>query len=273
MSDCRFVDRHAGTLLDGELDPASIIAMERHLDVCAPCQERLAFERRSRSMTRESLGDVRAPDAFKARLAAAIADAPEPVPGAIITSPRFGFIGYGGVAAVAAAMLLFAGKGIGSGVTAAGVASDSAAGPVRPLIEDVVRLHSNELPADVTADSVQQVPAFFRGRVAFPVRPAQFEQRDVHFVGARYANVAAHGAVALYYDVGGQRMTVVVYEAPPDASEGVRRVRMGRHEMLYHDVHGHAVPVVNRGDLQYAFTGDLDRDQLLRLAAAAHVSP
>lgn len=271
MSDCRFVDRHAGTMLDGELDPASTIAIERHVDVCATCQERVAFERRSRMFVRDSVTELRAPDSLRSRISAALAE--EPV-APTISSPRFGFIGYGGAAAVAAAVLFFAGNGMQSGVTSAGVsANGGGGGPVRPMIEDVVRLHSNALPADVSAESAQQVPAFFRGRVAFPVRAALFDRRDVRFLGARYANVAAQGAVALYYDVGGSRVTVVVYEAPHDASAGVRRVRLGQREMLYHDVHGHAVPVRSQGDIQYAFTGDLDRHALLELAANAHVSP
>ena len=130
------------------------------------------------------------------------------------------------------------------------------------------------LPVDVPASTPQAVPSFFRGKVQFPVRPAVFEHRqDVRFVGARYAQLHAQNAVALFYDVGGSRVTVVVYEAPDAPPEGVRRVRLGQREIMYDDVHGYAVPVRSQGHLHYAFTGDLDRRAMLELAASARVSP
>lgn len=268
MIDCRFVDRHAGALVDGELDPASIVAVERHVDVCAACQERVAFERRSRLFVREALDTVKAPEGLRRRVLAALAHAEAHEE----SGPRIRMVaGYGGLAAVAAAFVLFAGgtfRSHGSLASMAGGQDD-----VRPFLEDVVRLHSSALPADVPADAPQMVPTFFRGRVAFPVRAAQFDRRDVRFVGARYANVHARNAVALYYDVGGSRVTVVVYEAPGVSTQGIRHVRHGKSELLYDELHGYAVPVRSNGSLHYAFTGDLDRRALIELAAAARVGP
>lgn len=267
MTDCRFVDRHAGALVDGELDPASMISVEKHVDVCAPCQERVAFERRSRFFVKDAIEPIRAPESLRRRIEAELRRADDGSEGA----PRIRFVaGYGGLAAVAAAVLLFAGGTFRSHVSLAGMASGE---DVRPFLEDVVRLHSSALPADVPADAPQQVPSFFRGRVAFPVQAAQFDRRDVRFVGARYANVHAHNAVALYYDVGGQRVTVVVYEAPDVSTQGVRHVRHGKSDLLYDELHGYAVPVRSNGSLHYAFTGDVDRRTLIELAAAARVAP
>lgn len=265
MIDCRFVDRHVGTFVDGELDPVTMIDLERHVDACARCQERLAFEHRSRAIVRSSLGDVAAPESFRQRMAEALANEPMPLPSS--DGPR---IRFASGAAVAAAAMLFVAGSLRSDVSA----TTASASTVRPMLEDVVRLHSSALPVDVSATAAQSVPSFFRGKVEFPVRPAVFEHRqDVRFVGARYAQLHARNAVALYYDVGGSRVTVVVYEAPELPREGVRRVRLGQREIIYDDVHGYAVPVRSQGHLHYAFTGDLDRRAMLELAASATVGP
>lgn len=268
MIDCRFVDRHVGALVDGELDPSTIVAVERHVDVCAPCQERVAFERHSRGFVRDALDTVRAPETLRQKVLAEL----ERAEAEDTAGPRIRWVaGYGGLAAMAAAVLVFAG---GTLRTHGSLASMAASGDdVRPFLEDVVRLHSSALPADVPADAPQMLPSFFRGRVAFPVRAARFDRGDVRFVGARYANVHAHNAVALYYDVGGSRVTVVVYEAPHVSTQGIRHVRHGKSELLYDELHGYAVPVRSDGSLHYAFTGDVDRSTLIELAAAAHVAP
>jgi len=263
MTDCRFVDRHVGAFVDGEMDPVSIIEVERHVDACARCQERLAFEHRSRAIVRSSLGDITAPESLRMRVTEALAR--EPMPNS--DAPR---IRFASGAAVAAAAVFFIAGSLRSDIAGPSVGASS----VRPMLEDVVRLHSSALPADVQAGSPQAVPSFFRGKVEFAVRPAVFEHRsDVRFVGARYAQIHAQNAVALYYDVSGSRVTVVVYEAPDAMPEGVRRVRLGQSEIMYDDVHGYAVPVRSQGHLHYAFTGDLDRRAMLELAAAARVGP
>ncbi|MEM9190351.1 MAG: zf-HC2 domain-containing protein [Myxococcota bacterium] len=139
-----------------------------------------------------------------------------------------------------------------------------------PALEDVVRVHSSELPADVPGEKPQDVVSFFRNRVQFPVRPAEFERREARLVGARLSNVREHRAAALYYDVDGQRMTVVVFRGEPELSQGQRARLLGQ-ELQYHQVNGYIVPVRQRDGVTYAFTGDLDRQALLRLAASARV--
>ena len=59
---CKLVRRHLGAFVDGELDPATQIEFERHLEACAGCQEHLAFESSLRQQTRDSLGGIRAPE-------------------------------------------------------------------------------------------------------------------------------------------------------------------------------------------------------------------
>ena len=95
-------------------------------------------------------------------------------------------------------------------------------------------------------------------------------------VGARLSNVRERRAAALYYRVRGHRFTVVVPDAPVPEVEndvvptGLRPVGGG--QLYYRDVSGYRVPVRRHGGLTYAFTGDLDREELMRLAAEARVT-
>ena len=59
---CKLVRRHLGALVDQELDPATQVEFERHLETCVGCQEHLAFEASFRQQTREALGDMKAPE-------------------------------------------------------------------------------------------------------------------------------------------------------------------------------------------------------------------
>ena len=42
---CDLVQRHMGALVDGELDPATQIEFERHIEACADCQELVELDR------------------------------------------------------------------------------------------------------------------------------------------------------------------------------------------------------------------------------------
>ena len=59
---CKLVRRHLGAFVDGELDPATQIEFERHLEACPGCQEHLAFESSLRQQTRDSIGGIHAPE-------------------------------------------------------------------------------------------------------------------------------------------------------------------------------------------------------------------
>ncbi|MEO0326515.1 MAG: hypothetical protein AAF447_26450, partial [Myxococcota bacterium] len=154
------------------------------------------------------------------------------------------------------------------------------------MLDDVVALHSAELPADVRVEErvnvavrsagppeppLRRVARYFRDKVAFPVRPAVFDGRDVRLVGARLSNVRERRAAALYYDYRGRRMTVVVTDALVGDAAGADGDVQGD-SLTYRDVRGYAVPVRREAGLTYAFTGDLEREELLQLAASARVS-
>ena len=281
---------HAGAYLDGELDPATQLEFERHVDGCARCQERLAFEMDFRDRLSDALGDVKAPASLKQRLLVDLDEVDtERIAergGALIrflspfsrgTKGERGRFSRGSIlVAAAAAVLLFGGSTIGlrgqRGVDAAGLGSSAMS--AGSLLEDVVRLHSSALPSDVPEAKQDTVARYFQGKVRFPVRPARFDRHDVHLVGARLSSFRDRRAAALYYDAAGQRVTMVVMDSPPPALlTGASRVLARGHEVYYRDVHGYTVPIRRQRGLTYVFTGDLTRPALLDLAASARVAP
>ncbi|MFW6051871.1 MAG: anti-sigma factor family protein [Myxococcota bacterium] len=274
---CRLVRRHIGAMVDGELDPATQIEFERHLAACAGCQEHQAFERSMREQVRGALGGVRVPEGLRSRVLAGLDEEDRRVSAGVLgvvihAWPMRARHAVPLAAAAAAVFLVVGGSSLDGG---SGEAQQASLGG-SPMLEDVVRLHSSSLPADVPGEQPQQVVRYFDDKVEFPVRTAEFGRRDVRLTGARLANVRDRRAAALYYDVRGRRMTMVVFQAParplPTVHGAARTARGGR-DVSFHQVRGQVVPVRHHQGLSYAMTGDLSRKQLVELAELLQVRP
>ena len=74
----------------------------------------------------------------------------------------------------------------------------------------------------------------------------------------------------------------MVFQAPPSFQEvlhndrliarvGAHRERIGQRVVTYRNVQGYTVPIIEHDGITYAFTGDLDQQQLLHLVASAVV--
>ena len=260
---CKLVRRHLGALVDGELDPATQIEFERHLDLCPACQEYQSFERSFRAQTRASPGTVRAPEHRWGRALHRLDDVDEakaaraaPVEIRPMRGRQTAII-----AAAAAAVLIIGGVvGLPDGSEYRGAG----------MLQDVVDLHAQALPSDVQAEAPHDVVRYFQGKTPFPVKPAQFQGPSVKFVGARYLRVGSSPAAALFYNHGGRRVTLLVSQAP-ELVRSARRTQVGGREVYYHDVGGNVVTIRQHRGVNYVFFGDLDRPMLFELAANARV--
>lgn len=261
---CELIDRRVGAYVDGELDPASMLDVERHVEACGRCQERVGFERRFRSLVSDSLSGVEVPDALRLRLSRDL-DALDVRDETVVLRRR-----ALQVFVAAAALTMIVGVGHSSRSTPEPLVASQmvpSVPRVTPVFDEVVRLHSSALPADVRVQAPSDVVHYFRDKVSFPVTPAVFDGAEARLTGARLHPVGARTAAALYYDVGGRRVTVVVMEGQP--SELAEPVPEGK--VVLRDVGGTTVPVRRHGNLTYVFTGDVDRETLMRLARSARV--
>jgi anti-sigma factor RsiW len=234
------------------------------LEVCPGCQEHHAFEGSLREQTRASIGDIHAPDHLWARALHRLDEIDEAraehTP--LIQVRPMRWRQTWPIAAAAAAILIIGGVvGLPQSAEYQGAS----------MLQDVVNMHSQGLPSDVRAEGPQDVVRYFQGKTPFTVKPAQFEEPTMKFVGARYVRVGAWPAAALYYNHGGRRVTLLVFQSP-EIVQNAHRTHVGGRELYYHDVGGNVVTIRRHDGVNYAFFGDLDRPVLFRLAASARVA-
>jgi anti-sigma factor (TIGR02949 family) len=307
MISCRVVRRHVDAHVDGELDTTTQVEFDSHLASCPHCRDEAAFTQAIKAETKRALGGTRAPEALRLRLLSALEQAPplgaqplgaqplgaqpggaqpggaqqssdasegaeasrpplsvEATPARPAKPRRRGYlVAARYVVPAAAAAVVFAAFATRSDERRVGTVAE-------PLFEDVVRRHASEYPVEVRG-SAPEVSGWFRGRLDFQARPVVFEgDSQARLVGGRLSNVREQEAAAFYYDVHGRRVTVMVFEPPRDAMRsGAERVQVGDRELYYRQVHGYTVPFVERDGLTYAFTGDLDSQSMIQLAATA----
>jgi anti-sigma factor RsiW len=251
---CATLERYADAFVDGEVDASARIEVERHLAECFKCRERLEFASWMKNRLRAD-AQTKAPQELRNRVRRALVEERESSWGMIDANWR-------ATATMAAVALLIFGVGRtldgGGGVVQAGVA---------PLLEDVVRAHAQPYPAEVARRD--QVPAYFESRVGFPVRPVEFRDPSVHFLGAREIEVGGRHAVTLQYEARGRRMTVVAFRPPARAGEFGERIETGGRTIRYVRVQNHLVPLVEHQGVLYAVIGDLGPEDRLRMAAGA----
>ena len=264
---CVSLRRHLGSFVDGELDPATQIEFERHLDGCPRCQEHLAFERSFRAQTKAALGGARAPDHLWSRTLDRLDEVDEERsarPSLLEVRPLKWKQTW--PIAAAAAVLLVLGIVVGlpetSNYKSAGLG----------LLDEAVELHTRKLPSDVNVKAPQEISSYFHGKTPFPVRPARFDEPALELVGARYTFVDDRPAAALYYDDGRSRVTLLVLEDAPEMVEGAQQMEVGGRAVYYQNVGGYIVPIRRHAGLVYAFFGDLEQPALFRLAATARVA-
>jgi len=251
---CAAVERYVDAVLDEEVDPSTRIAVDEHLADCTSCRERVAFSRWLKTRLREG-GAVKAPDALRNRVQKALSEERSPSFARVDASWR-------ATAAMAAmALLVF---GIGGALQLKG--QRTMAG-VAPLFEDVVRAHTRPYPAEIARGD--QVPAYFAEKVGFAVRPVEFGDPGIRFVGARHAEVGGRHAVTLQYEARGRKMTVVAFRPPAHALDVGEEVQAGGRVLRYVQVGTHLVPVVQHGDIAYAVVGDLEPEDWQQLLSDA----
>ncbi len=282
---CGLVQRYVDAYVDLELDPGTSLEVERHLEVCAPCQEGAAFARAMKGHVRTAMADVHAPEGLRDRIRRSLDEAPRVGVAQPLVKIAPMRLKHAIPLAAAAAVLMATSFAVGPFSTSVststsasgagkppGIQSLAATASTVPFLEDAVRVHASDLPADVPGEHPQEVTRWFRNKVNFPVRPARFERDDAHLLGARLSNVRERRAAALYYDVGGERVTVVLFDRPERArSLRLQRTHLLGREVSYQQVGGYTVPIRDQGGVTYAFIGDLDRQSLLRLVATARV--
>lgn len=275
-----------GAYVDGQLEPATVLAIEEHLEECDECRERVSFQRAVGISVKRAVRTERMPEGARSRLAAALEaarverdehDVPAPARDARDSAPspvtffpaRTRHIIRSAVPLTAAAALaLLWGASAQGPFTRAAMSSAAAANATgKQLLEELVHEHSVPLPPERT--DPQDLRDFER-YVGVPVRPRVFEKAtNTRLVGGRVLPMHQERAAMLQYEVGSgadaKRVSVLVYDprriqvgssdlAP--RTVGTAEVRVGRER-------GYSVAVTQRDGVGYAAASEIDSAQLV----------
>lgn len=258
---CTSLRKHVEAYVDGELEPERSIDVEQHLGDCCACRAQVGVQRNLKLQVGVALRGVNAPEQLRQRVAEGLDQASSSGKQAHNTT----------VFLTAAAAVVLLGVSWTQQHTASSAKEASVVGGSMPVFRDIVQKHSNPLPAELQVERPEQVMPWFRGKVGFQVHPVAFKEQRVRLLGARIDHVSDLSAATLYYDVNGHRVTAVVFEATPDMYEGTQRMHVGGRDVYMSNVRGYAVPMIRHGNIAYAFTGDLDQRNLLRMVASAQL--
>lgn len=290
MMGCDVLRRHIDAVIDDEIGPDAMLECEQHLASCEGCRVELAFARAFKRRVREACGaqaaDLTAPAHLRVALKAALDEEDRQqvlMPPAEVLRPAAETSGWGAfgirsvraryalpATAAAVALAVVAAREGGNPVASDELTVDAASTAPASIFDEVVNRHAREHPPEITGP-VTKVATWFQDKVEFPVRPIEFAEPDVRLVGARLSNVRDREAAAFYYDVRGQRVTVMVFERSTPASRFARPARVQGRSLWYGYGRGRPVSIVQHQGLNYAIAGDLEERDLLRLTASARL--
>jgi anti-sigma factor RsiW len=272
MEGCDETRRYVDAWVDGELDPGAALFVETHVARCASCREEAEAIRSIKGALSASREGHAAPGSLRARLLAAL-DAEEQQKAAVEQAARRRKHGTGFVVAGAALTSLALATGWRGSVNGGGPVAGAAMMP--PLLDDIAQRHARNLPSEVSGSQPEQVANFFTGRMDIPVRPVHFRGVPAQLVGARISHVWDRMAAALYYDVGGRRVTVFVFDSAvlPQAfdASSFQPIRVNNQPAYLGNARGYTVVVSERGGVAYAVASDMPVNDTLGIVARADI--
>lgn len=274
--------------VDGQLEPATVLAIEEHLEDCEACRERIHFQRAVATSTRRAvLGEKPSPSA-RARFAAALestrADIEEVASAAIVpTTPVTSIVTAEPVhkrnrlqqfaitavpLTAAAALALLWGTSAQSPFNHASLTNSIEANS-KDMLDEFVHEHAVPLRPEATdVKDVRELGVY----AGIPVRPHAFEKTSgAKLRGGRVMPMHQERAVMLQYEMGSgadtKRVSVLLYdprriqvggaELVPQ-TVGTAEVRVGREK-------GYQIAVTQRDGVGYALAGDFDPERTAQL--------
>lgn len=248
--DCRDVSRFLHAYLDGEFDEQERICMAAHLETCDSCQRLTRFEQIYRQKVHQHYRPERAPAWLEQRVRRALRQvAPTE------QKKRLGWLKWMVPATMATALLV-------AGVMSF-LAPRSSAQSI--LAAESIEWHRRDLPMDVSGPSLETVRRFFSDKVPFAVRPPIVDREKARLVGGRLSNLKEHRAAYLIYQVGGQRVSVFIFDPDALVPGTSRGWRQSQEDIQWHNLKGYNVATyVSRGT-GYAVASEMEPRRMIHL--------
>ena len=135
-----------------------------------------------------------------------------------------------------------------------------------PAVTAAIDTYRENPPPDVTGP-VEQLRDYLDRRVDFRASPPALP--DASLVGARVARVHEQRTVSFMYQFHGSRVSVLVFDPTQIPVEARQRRDVGGRVVYLDGDRGYHVALVRDRGVGYAFTSDLDENDLLRLTSYA----
>ena len=245
---CAEVQRFIDAYIDGEFADDDRAEMDRHFADCEACRSEARRQQHWKSMVRARLARPAAPYGLHARIQRALDGETAPAPLWRRISWR---IAPAFVAAAALAALIFQ------------VQQPTSSSPV---FDASILDHSRNLPVEVASPNPDEVANWFQGKVDFRVRPPRFGA-NARLLGGRLERFGTHHAAYLVYDVGGRKVSVVVFDPNDLPMEAPRRVVVENRQVYMVVQRGYHVAAFRDQGLGYAVTTDFDEPQVIQLVS------
>jgi anti-sigma factor (TIGR02949 family) len=243
---CNEVDQVVDAFVDGEFAAEDRTAMEQHLVGCTGCARRLRSHAAIKAAVKEALPHPAMPSELEKRVRRALAEE-------VAQSPR-----------ARAQRLMWVALPAAAAAFVIGLASSYRASS--PVTAEAIAKYQRDLPVEVVGSDAQ-VRAWFANKVDFPVRPPRLPQAAL--VGGRLANVGDRQAAYLVYDVGGDKVGVLMFDPRDLPIEGSRHHRVGNREIYLDGQRGYHVAAFRDEGLGYVFTSDIDENRMIELVSNA----
>lgn len=239
---CTDLDQFLPPLLDGEFGPAERLDIERHLAECPACSHRVrreaAFHDAFRQKVRAAAHDAAtaAPEALRQRVLARVR-----------REQRLAAM-QGWMRLSAAALLV---------ASATGAYFYARPHPRQRFVEDAARRHAQGLPYEIR--DPEQVEAWFRGKLAHPVRLPQLP--SVRLAGARISNVTDRQAAYISYEAAHGRLAGLFVFDDSDDELGAEPLP----SIAVSQSHGYNVAYWRDGEIVYELVTDLNEADIRRM--------
>jgi mycothiol system anti-sigma-R factor len=250
MLRCAGVRRFVDTYLDGEFAEADRVEFEQHLEQCDDCKRYVRGQADWKAAVKAAAPREQAPAALRNRVQRAIAR--EKSPAALVRRlPNKRWAAR--VLPVAAAL----------GVLGTLVVSRVS---FTPVAADVIAKHRRALPLEVAGDPAS-IAKWYQDKLDFRFKAPDLPKAALR--GGRLSSVGDKQAAYLVYDVAGNKVSVMVFDASDLPFEAQHKRMIGNREVWFDEGRGYNVALYRDRGVGYAIASDMDSDKMYELVSSA----
>lgn len=264
MLSCQECEKYLDAFLDNALDVKESLDVQEHLHACTPCTNRAAAERTLRTFVRQHATTSPLPEELKRRIVRQAMQAPQPSP-----APRRWRLPVGtmlhlrdfvmGVAAAAVLLLVF------SSVFNASQGDDMPQKFVQEASMTYGTYKIQHMPPEVASADDKVVTQWFNNHMGYQMKVPCITDAATKLQGGRLCRLLDRKTAALIYQRNG--VDVLLFAFKGNLSLPAKRtVQVKDHVFYLQNVGGRPVAMWQHGGVTYSIVGDLDPDELLKVA-------